>query len=234
MSSSWSHFSLLNPIETVIGFLSLLTWFFFLFQSKFLCFVLFCFVCNINNGILGNKAVCCCSLEVVYSWNLFYFYSFNTKKVIKKKDYFAHDRSSLKGVRFIIQLLLFTGPLSCQEAVPPVAGAALYQSPDDPGHVHPHVTFTGQFSQHQAVHIAMKEDTSSAPHERWGRDLQLSLSSFCATSLVNTKRLSEPVQSAGQGLHQSPEPQEGHYTDFRVKMDVVGGSGYCRLCDTRG
>lgn len=52
-----------------------------------------------------------------------------------------------------------TGAVSREEAVPPVAGAALHPSQNDPGHVHPHVTFTGQLSQHQAVHIAMKEET---------------------------------------------------------------------------
>lgn len=41
-----------------------------------------------------------------------------------------------------------TGALSSEEAFPPVAGAALHPGTDDPGHVYPHITFTGQFSQH--------------------------------------------------------------------------------------
>lgn len=50
-----------------------------------------------------------------------------------------------------------TGALSCEKAVPPVAGAALHPSQDDPGYVHPHFTVTGQLSQHQAVHVAMRK-----------------------------------------------------------------------------
>lgn len=49
-----------------------------------------------------------------------------------------------------------TGALSREETLPPMAGAALHPGPDDPGHVHPHVTFTGQLPQHQAVHLAMR------------------------------------------------------------------------------
>ncbi len=59
--------------------------------------------------------------------------------------------------------LLSTGAVSCEEAVPPLAGAALHPSPDDPGHVHPHFTFTGQLSQHQAVHVAMREEGRLCP-----------------------------------------------------------------------
>lgn len=49
-----------------------------------------------------------------------------------------------------------TGALSRAEALPPMAGAALHPGPDDPGHVHPHFTFTGQLPQHQAVHLPMR------------------------------------------------------------------------------
>lgn len=59
--------------------------------------------------------------------------------------------------------VFLTGAVSCEEALPPMAGAALYPSQDDPSHVHPHFTFTGQLSQHQAVHVSMKEETSFVP-----------------------------------------------------------------------
>lgn len=84
-----------------------------------------------------------------------------------------------------------TGAFSCEEAVPPMAGAALHPSQDDPGHVHPHLTFTGQLSQHQAVHVAMREEAGFVLHVCFGRNLQLSSSSFSATSLEYTKTLSE-------------------------------------------
>ncbi|PWA21504.1 hypothetical protein CCH79_00003241 [Gambusia affinis] len=61
-------------------------------------------------------------------------------------------------------LVLVTGPLSSTEAVPPVAGAALNPGQDDPGYVHPNFTFTCQLSQHQAVHINMKRETSFTLH----------------------------------------------------------------------
>lgn len=72
-----------------------------------------------------------------------------------------------------------------------MAGAALHPRPDDPGHVHPHLTFTGQLSQHQAVHIALKEETRFVPTWSYGSNLRLSLSSFCAASLDYTKTLFE-------------------------------------------
>ncbi len=87
--------------------------------------------------------------------------------------------------------LLLTGALSCEEAVPPLAGAALHPSPDDPGHVHPHLTFTGQLSQHQAVHVAMREKSGFVLETCFGTDPRLSLSSCSATSLESTKTLSE-------------------------------------------
>lgn len=90
---------------------------------------------------------------------------------------------------------LLTGAFSCTKAVPPMAGAALHPSQDDPGDVHPHFTLTGQLSQHQTVHITMREETSFVLDMCFGRNLQLSLSSFSATSLEYTKTLSE----LGQG-----------------------------------
>ncbi|XP_061611826.1 uncharacterized protein LOC133469140 isoform X4 [Phyllopteryx taeniolatus] len=58
----------------------------------------------------------------------------------------------------LLQLLpgILPGALGRQEALPPLAGAALHPGPDDPGHVHPHVALAGQLPQHQTVHVAMK------------------------------------------------------------------------------
>lgn len=63
---------------------------------------------------------------------------------------------------------LFSGPLGCTEAVPPMAGAALHPGQDDPGHVHPNLTVPGQFPQHQAVHVSMREDTGPSNEARFG------------------------------------------------------------------
>uniref|UniRef100_A0A3P8RYK7 Corticotropin releasing hormone receptor 1 n=1 Tax=Amphiprion percula TaxID=161767 RepID=A0A3P8RYK7_AMPPE len=81
------------------------------------------------------------------------------------------------------------GALGCEEAFPPVAGAALDPSQDDPGHVHPHFTFTGQLPQHQAVHVALRGRGGGGETTTKKKKLQLSLSSFPATSLEFTQTL---------------------------------------------
>lgn len=123
---------------------------------------------------------------------------------------------------------LLTGAVSCEEAVPPLAGAALHPSQDDPGHVHPHFTFTGQLSQHQAVHITMREETGFVPDTCFGRNRHHFLPHHWSTLKRFLSRGTAPEQE-GERLHLSPKPQEGHYTDFQEKMDGDGGKGHCRL-----
>lgn len=91
-----------------------------------------------------------------------------------------------------------TGALSSEKTFPPVAGAALHPGADDPGHVYPHITFTGQLSQHQAVHIPMrptetgfkkKKKHSHAPHLHLARPIAVS---SCSTTSVEQRRNSLP------------------------------------------
>lgn len=106
-----------------------------------------------------------------------------------------------------------TGAVGCEEAVPPVAGAALHPGQDDPGHVHPHVTFTGQLSQHQAVHIAMKEETGFVLQTGfWEKPPPHQSSSFSATSLEYTETLSEL---------ESKERERGCISLLNLRRDII-------------
>lgn len=122
-----------------------------------------------------------------------------------------------------------TGAVSCEEAFPSVAGAALHPGPDDPGHVHPHFTFTGQLSQHQAVHVAMREAT--------GLILQTCLGScrrhrFLPHHWSTLKHF--PSRAEVREAVSAPKPQEVHYTDFQEEVDEDRDRGHCRLCEMRG
>lgn len=123
-----------------------------------------------------------------------------------------------------------TGALSSEKTLPPVAGAALHPGADDPGHVYPHITFTGQLSQHQAVHIPMrptetgfkkkKKYTATPPIFIW---LVPSLSHHVPPRRWN---------SAGTASRTSrgplrTEPQTGR----RMEDDP---QGHCRRCETGG
>ncbi|CAG03022.1 unnamed protein product, partial [Tetraodon nigroviridis] len=97
------------------------------------------------------------------------------------------------------------GALGCEETLPPMAGAALHPRPDDPGHVHPHLAFTGQLPQHQAVHLHM---SGRAPPPRRGY----------------AGRLSEAGQVGG-GAASGTKPQEVH---GEGKRDEVRDEGQRR------
>lgn len=104
-----------------------------------------------------------------------------------------------------------------------MAGAALHPSPDDPGHVHPHLTFTGQLPQHQAVHLHMN---GWAPPPIGFRHL----------TGVHWKTLW--AGRGGGGAASGTKPQEVHYEGKgmrsgtedaaeAVKWEVSGSIGDC-------
>lgn len=92
-----------------------------------------------------------------------------------------------------------------------MAGAALHPSPDDPGHVHPYFTFTGQLPQHQAVHLPM----------RAGRMDGLRRASDFAASPERTKALWGGTRWGGVGwggvalAASGSKPQEVPYADAK-------------------
>lgn len=103
-----------------------------------------------------------------------------------------------------------TGALSSEKTFPPVAGAALHPGADDPGHVYPHITFTGQLSQHQAVHIPMRP-TETGFKKKKKTQPRPPIFIWLVPSL---SRHVPPRQwsSAGAALEQPPEPLEVRYT----------------------
>lgn len=95
-----------------------------------------------------------------------------------------------------------TGALGSEEAFPPVAGAALHPGTDDPGHVHPNVTFTGQLSQHKAVHVPMRHgqrDKTRTPTAATYPALPVAVIMF--------------HHITGAAWEQCPKPQEVHFTE---------------------
>lgn len=53
------------------------------------------------------------------------------------------------------------GPISCTEAVAPMAGQAFHPCPCGSGHVHPHLPDPRQLPQHQAVHGCLSRERAA-------------------------------------------------------------------------
>lgn len=150
------------------------------------------------------------------------------------------NRASIKLINQLTEssLLWLTGPVSCEEAVPPLAGAALHPSPDDPGHVHPHVTFTGQLSQHQAVHVAMRAEAGSVcpSYVLWEKPRAVVVVIFLPHHWSTLKH----SLSRGTAREQQrdcislPNLRRDIIQTFRRKWMGDGDKGHCRLCETRG
>lgn len=98
-----------------------------------------------------------------------------------------------------------TGALSSEKTLPPVAGAALHPGADDPGHVYPHITFTGQLSQHQAVHIPMRPTETGFKKKKKTQPRPPSSFGSSHRCLVMFHHV------AGTALEQPPEPLEVRY-----------------------
>lgn len=127
--------------------------------------------------------------------------------------------------------LLLTGALSREEALPPMAGAALDPSQDDPGHVHPHFTFTGQLSQHQAVDVAMKEEASFVLHARaLGETSSCHCHPFLPHHWSNTKTLSA-ARDLERGCISLLNLRRDITQTFRRKWMGTGGRGRCNVCE---
>lgn len=141
-------------------------------------------------------------LQLIFS-NIKYF----RQKSKNKSTYMRNQR----GRRWRWPITCLTGALGCEETLPPMAGAALHPRPDDPGHVHPHLAFTGQLPQHQAVHLHM---SGRAPPPRRGY----------------AGRLSEAGQVGG-GAASGTKPQEVH---GEGKRDEVRDEGQRRWNEASG